>query len=462
MSATGNPFSDRDPCEPPPAAAPVMRIRRISELSPPPPTTWLARGWLPDREITVLVGEEGIGKSLAWVRWVAHITTGRADTSINMPARQPRDVVAIVTEDSLGEVMARLKAAGADLKHVALFSSNDDGTGTPIFGNKLSGDMAALDMCLDQEGLDVALVVVDSWVDTVASGLSLRDSQQARQALHPWKILAQKHEFAVVLVTHTNRMNTGNTRDLMGSTAALRQKARMVLFAARSPEDKAGGGQFVWIGPEKSNVTGRASAVRYRLDVLQDRVATDDDPGTTARLAEPHDTGAPIGDLVFKWQLQNDANQRPSKLTECQRELSKFVMAQGGACSTRDLKDHLRGIYGKGLVEKVMSSMGESRRNGFGGDYSYTLREEGPKDPSEAEMSGKQEKYGKHESTDNDMFPMRPVLPELPAFGTAAGKMTGPLQGGDPCTTCVLGAITEANARIGVAQCLDCLHRAEV
>lgn len=217
---------------------PVLKLRRLSEMKTPPPTKWIARGWLPRSEITVLVGEEGIGKSLLWVRIASRITTGQADPAMKMPTRQPADVVVIVTEDSAGEVEARLKVSGADLTRVFLFCAEDDGSGNPVFGNAMNGDMLTLDAMLAQDGIDPALVVVDAWVDTVSGSLTLKDSQQARQAMHPWKILAQRHDIAVLLMTHTNRMNTANTRDLMGSTAVLRQKARMVLFAARSAADK--------------------------------------------------------------------------------------------------------------------------------------------------------------------------------------------------------------------------------
>lgn len=353
----------------------ILKPRKLSDIKAPPPTQWLAKGWIPYSEITVLVGEEGLGKSLAWVRWAAAITAGRADASVSLPARKPRDVVVIVTEDNPGEVKARLTLAGADLDHIYLFSSEADGTGNPVFGNAMNGDMATLDLYLGQEDIDAALVVVDAWVDTVAGSLTLKDSQQARQAMHPWKMLAQRHRLAVILMTHTNRMSTASTRDLMGSTAVLRQKARMVLFAARSPEDKESGGDYVWIGPDKSNVTGKAAAVKYRLKIEHVREVTDDDPGTTACLDTYTRAHTNIGNLIAEWKEQQDQAMRPkSKQEQAQDAITAYMASHPNGCPTEDLKKHLEELeFGKTASENARKQLGVSSPAGYGQPYVYRL-----------------------------------------------------------------------------------------
>ncbi|MEV8081128.1 AAA family ATPase [Pseudarthrobacter oxydans] len=358
---------------------PVLKLRRLSEMKTPPPTKWIARGWLPRSEITVLVGEEGIGKSLLWVRIASRITTGQADPAMKMPTRQPADVVVIVTEDSAGEVEARLKVSGADLTRVFLFCAEDDGSGNPVFGNAMNGDMLTLDAMLAQDGIDPALVVVDAWVDTVSGSLTLKDSQQARQAMHPWKILAQRHDIAVLLMTHTNRMNTANTRDLMGSTAVLRQKARMVLFAARSAADKESEAQHIWVGPDKSNVTGIASALKFTVKVEQVRDQTDDDPGTTAHLIAPADACMTIRDLLGQWKREEtDAERAPSKSEQALELIREFMTGQGQPVPTEDVRAHLadNGIGFK-AAQKAMNEIGQSRAAAFGAPQTYSLHQSG-------------------------------------------------------------------------------------
>jgi len=83
----------------------------------------------------------------------------------------------------------------------------------------------------------VGMVVVDAWIDTVEGSLSVKDPQQARQALHPWFQIATHYSASVLLVTHTNRATDTGTRNRMGLTGVLRQKARVVLYAQ---QDEAG------------------------------------------------------------------------------------------------------------------------------------------------------------------------------------------------------------------------------
>lgn len=409
----------------------ILKPRRLSDIKAPPPTQWLAKGWIPYSEITVLVGEEGLGKSLAWVRWAAAITAGRADASVSLPARKPRDVVVIVTEDNPGEVKARLTLAGADLNHIYLFSSEADGTGNPVFGNAMSGDMATLDAYLSQEDIDAALVVVDAWVDTVAGSLTLKDSQQARQAMHPWKMLAQRHRLAVILMTHTNRMSTASTRDLMGSTAVLRQKARMVLFAARSPEDKESGGDFVWIGPDKSNVTGKADAVKYRLKIQNVREVSDDDPGTTACLDTYTRAHTNIGNLIAEWKEQQDQAARPkSKQEQAQDAITAYMAEHPHGCPTEDLKKHLEELeFGKTASENARKQLGVSSPAGYGQPYIFRLHSQSSYSESISQEPMDSRNTRKSETERAVRVPSLPTLPSFLSNGDELGTIS-------PCHVC--------------------------
>lgn len=342
-----------------------LKIRRATDLRLPPHTKWLGRGWLPRREITVLVGQEGIGKSLLWVLMAMLVTRGKAFPMFNWAARKPADVVVIVTEDSASEVEARLRTAGADLSRIHFFCAEDDGTGTPVFSGGFQGDMLLLDALLEQMETKPAFLVVDAWLDTVAGNLNIRDTQQARAALHPWKDIATRHDIAVLLVTHTNRMDTTNTRDLMGGTAALRQKARMVLFAAR-PAAQDDNGQFLWVGPDKANTTGIVDAVKFRVRVEQVRALTDDDPGTTALLTSPASALMPIAQLLAEWKREEtEAERKPSKAEEAEEAIKAFMEGTDGTAPAADVKEHLRQAgYGKTAAETAMRALGSSAPSG--------------------------------------------------------------------------------------------------
>lgn len=394
---------------------PALKLRRLSEMKTPPATKWLGRGWLPLSEITVLVGEEGIGKSLYWVLVAAHITTGRAYPAINMPRRKPQDVVVIVTEDSAGEVLARLKLAGADINRVFVFCAEDDGSGNPVFGNAMNGDMHTLDAMLSQEDIQPAMVVVDAWVDTVSGSLTLKDSQQARQAMHPWKILAQRHNVSVLLLTHTNRLNTANTRDLMGSTAVLRQKARMVLFAARVRTDKESSVQHLWVGPDKSNVTGIANALKFNVTVEQVREQSDDDPGTTAHLTAPSDACMTIRDLIGEWKRDEiEAERKPTKKDSVREELANYVTARGGTVPSKELTAHLEGLgFGKSSIEQAKKECGHTTKAGFGGAWVFTLPNQSTNQLTNGSITNGISDISAFSENDANGVVENPILPNL-------------------------------------------------
>ena len=250
----------------------VMCVRKASTLDKPKRKRWLAKNRIPLRDVTVLVGEEGIGKSLFWVLVVAAVTRGTAVPDFGIPARNPADVLLILTEDDWStDVLPRLQLAGADIDRISVLSDSPDGSGSPEFPRHINHVLTA-------EPRPV-LVVVDAWLDTVDPRLQVRDPQQARRALHPWRRVATQIGAAVSLLSHTNRLVTGNTRDLYGATGALRQKARMTLFAQ---EDSEG---FLTIGPDKANSTQTGTlATRFAITKVQVYEPTEDDDGTVPML----------------------------------------------------------------------------------------------------------------------------------------------------------------------------------
>lgn len=256
------------PSEP---AFPLPRLWRAADLRPAAQARWLAKNRIPLAAISLLVGDEGIGKSLLWVILVAAVTNGKPLPGFGIPARAPQPVLLVCTEDEWSTtVRPRLEVAGADLTRVTVICTEDDGSGAPVFPR---------DLYLIREASPApALIVVDAWLDTVAPGLNVKDPQQARQALHPWKEVATTTEAAVMLLTHTNRVPSTNARDRYGITGELRKKARMTLFAQA---DEAG---RLVVGPEKMNTAAPIPASVFAITPVQVFQPTEDYDGTVPLL----------------------------------------------------------------------------------------------------------------------------------------------------------------------------------
>ncbi|TSE00572.1 AAA family ATPase [Skermania sp. ID1734] len=243
---------------------------RATELAASAPIEWLATNRLPCAAITYLVGSEGIGKSL-FVTWLtALITTGKPFAGFGIPARQPQGAVLVLTEDDwVSTARPRLEAAGADLEFIRVICEEKDGTGSPTFPKHL-------DVVKDAVAEGAALVAVDAWSDTLPSTLSVRDPQQARQALHPWKDLASSTGVAVLLCGHLNRDASGNVRNAYGMSGEIRKKVRFTLLAQPDPDDESA----LLIGPEKTNLAGKIAASKFKIGTVQRFTPTAESDGT--------------------------------------------------------------------------------------------------------------------------------------------------------------------------------------
>ena len=390
------------------------RLWSGDELQPSQPTRWLVRGQLPLSQVAVLIGDEGIGKSLWWVLMVAHITTGTGDDLLGIPPAPPRDVVLVLTEDSwTTDVRPRLEAAGADLGRVHVLAEDDDGSGSPYFPR----DFPIITGAADE--LDVALVVIDAWLDTVQSGLQVKDPQQARQALHPWRSVAQTTGACVLLLAHSNRADDGSLRNRVGATGALRQKARVLLYAARPPEQD----DILFIGADKANGTARANATAYRLDVQQVRPETDDDPGTIARLLVIGDTGATIESHYSLWRAEAHRAEHPNADERAWQWLRTHLDAHGvdsalgrqvGAAETKAAAQ-AAGHNPQRLAGVVKAHGGYAGPDGAGGRWVYRVHSSGGPtltsagQSSQTSQSGQSQKHGETET--NTATPDEPAAP---------------------------------------------------
>jgi len=323
----------------------TVQLRKASDMAESRPVTWrLAPGYLAAGKVNLLVGAEGIGKSLWSIRAVASITTGHPwgpFTSLGDPA----DAILIATEDGWEDtIRPRLEVVSADLHRIHVLCADNDGTGTPIF----PGDMPALHSMRTTP----SLVVVDAWIDTVPGGLQVKNPQKAREAVTPWKNYAAETGAAVLLVAHTNRLESQEIRNTYGLSGALRQVARSTIYALEDPDTKA-----LLVGPDKSNLGAKRVAHRFMRIPVQHFPPTLDSDGTVPLLESICDDDKSIQDLLAE---HSGATKREAKTAGIDQWL-KETLADGPVPSS-DLeamamargysRDQLRGAGDRIGVDK--------------------------------------------------------------------------------------------------------------
>jgi AAA domain len=112
----------------------MPKLWNATDLKPGKPVEWLAKQRIPRSAVSLLVGEEGIGKSLFWTWIIAPITKGTALADFGIPKSEPAKVILAVTEDDWQDtVQPRLQVAGANLDNIQVMCIDDDGSGAPVF-----------------------------------------------------------------------------------------------------------------------------------------------------------------------------------------------------------------------------------------------------------------------------------------------------------------------------------------
>ena len=419
----------------------LPRLWRAADLRPAEPPRWLAKGRLPLAAISLLVGDEGIGKSLLWVLIAAAITTGKALPAFGIPKRGPGRVLLICTEDEwTSTVRPRLDVAGADISMVDVICTEDDGSGAPVFPRDLHL-IAVADPA-------PALIVVDAWLDTVSAGLSVRDPQQARQALHPWKEVATLTDAAVLLLTHTNRVASTNPRDRYGISGELRKKARMTLFA-QADED----GNLV-VGPEKMNTAATVPASVFAITAVQHFRPTEDNDGTVPVLSYVGES-----EMTAREHLAAAADPEAAEPggNPAQRFLQDYLTRNGGETPAGDA---IKAGRAAGFSEQEMKDARrrskpriESRKPTFGDGWVWAfVTDQG----GSTDQGGTKARQGGEDGTQGAMPPAMPPTPPSPPSQPRVSTPSGGITGATPGITDRMKAALAKATAAAEPRCGDC------
>jgi AAA domain len=289
------------------------------------PVTWrLAPGYLAAGKTNLLVGDEGIGKSLWTIRAAAVITSGEPWGPFTI-ATEPADVILVATEDGWADtIRPRLEVAGADLDHIYMLCDSPDGVSSAQFPR----DMDVL------RTMTPALVIVDAWIDTVPGGLDVKNAQKARAAIRPWTQYAADTGAAVLLVTHTNRVESASARDKYGLSGGLRQVARSTLYALEDPDTGA-----LLVGPDKNNLSSKGCVERFDRTPVQRFDLTDSNDGTVPRLDHLGSDGRMMRDVLAALHVEKNEKARgTSKSAEIDAWLTVTLTGAGGRIRSADLE----------------------------------------------------------------------------------------------------------------------------
>ena len=184
--------------------------------------------------LTLIAGQEGLGKSTVAYSLAADLTRGRLPGVHRGTAKGGADRG--YGDSWAHTIVPRLMAAGADLDLIYRVEAVSVlGTHSAV---SLPKDNEALLDAIDQTG--AALVLLDPLMSRVAAGLDTHRDQEVRQALEPLVDIADQTGAVVCGLIHFNKTGSSDPLNSVMASKAFTAVARTVNVVVKDTDDETG------------------------------------------------------------------------------------------------------------------------------------------------------------------------------------------------------------------------------
>lgn len=220
-------------------------------------------------KLTVLAGQPGLGKSQLTAMLCANVTGGvkfADDSSTTIGS-----ALMLSAEDDIADtIKPRLMAAQADLSkcYVLDFVYENDERMQRSFD--LVMDIPKLENIIEEKG-DVRLITIDP-VSAYQGKTDSHGNAEVRALLVPLTKLAEKHNIAIVLVTHFNKSNTQEPIEKVIGSIGLVAAARAAYAITRDQENE----DIRHFVPLKNNIGNDKTGFSFKIEevILDDGIET--------------------------------------------------------------------------------------------------------------------------------------------------------------------------------------------
>jgi hypothetical protein len=346
---------------------PGVRWKRLSEIGLPQPVEWLegdiAEGRIPRGELTIIMGEPGVGKGSITAQIVAEVTNAGGVVIISAP------------EDSLESVtLPRYMAAGAVLENVITvgYAWEDDEPWTPLDIAEHHSQLLAI--ASETGG---KLIVLDPLEEHLTA--DAKSERETRLALRHLLSGCRAIGCAVLGIDHVNRMASSSGYKRAGGSSAKYKIARSVLIAGRQgstgeendPAEQSLKPRTVALIPDKLNVGAAARGLRFEL--LTEYVAGAG--GTQVSTAVARLLGETT--LTSEELLGEQAQESRETVSACAEWLLDYLTRHGlghlQAETRKDARD-TNADWKPEILELAVKQLGGKHAPlGMGGSWGYRL-----------------------------------------------------------------------------------------
>ena len=209
------------------------------------PKGWVWKGVIPAGELSLLIGERSVGKSLLALDLAARVTRGQGGPHAVEHGKRGSVILFIGQDDLEGTVRIRLDAAGADEKWVHCVESEDldkedaDELCAPRWAFREDSDVYMLGTYLDglrNMGQPVRLIVIDP----ASVFLDIPDGKRdikLRGMIAKLRDLAARSGTAILFLAHPSNSGNGKRSSSLSIPRALADAARSIWMIVRDIDE---------------------------------------------------------------------------------------------------------------------------------------------------------------------------------------------------------------------------------
>jgi hypothetical protein len=313
---------------------------------------WLWADRVPLGMITMFAGDPKLGKSLVTLAMAAAVSRGQALPQSDAPCAPGSTILMSAEDDATRTIVPRLMAAGADRSKIHVLHSVIQSDGNERLPN-LRADIAAITAAAESLR-DCRLIVIDPISAYLGGGDDNRNAM-VRGVLSPLKILAERLQAAVVLVSHLTKGTSASDKyRVAGSIAYVGASRANFLFVA-DPTDPAG--RRVLMLDNGGNVSPLASPLAYTIE-------DDGKPGPRLRWSDQ-----PVALLVDNSARASGGTRTGDEapaLDRCDQWL-KDALASGRVPAAELQRAGEAAGFSRSKIQRARSRVGaETLREGFG------------------------------------------------------------------------------------------------
>lgn len=336
-------FEELPPSEPDSVGSASRRspIRSFTDVETVP-IEWLLRGRLARREITMVNGWPGEGKTTVVIDIVAKLTRGLPlEDGIAPPC--PLNVLLLSTEDNPSVLKLRLKAAGADLSRVLTIEDDEE------------LDRLRLPSGRDRwiefvRGEDIDVLVVDPMMAFLDGDLKNIAEQDARRFMQALRGILLETNSAAICIRHPNKASAGGNMNAVSASSgslAFTAASRIEMLVGRTPN----GDEVRALVSVKNNLAPAPKTLLYQIvsAVVQFCSAGENDEHFTQDVAAVKWIG--VDETVSAEDLlsRRESREARSRLDEAKTFL-KHYLADGPA----PRKDVLTAARRQGIEKRTL------------------------------------------------------------------------------------------------------------